>query len=170
MECLGNPEATGCFVALSNAPKQEEICKYAPILAPDAPILEKFTCLLYNRTTTCSKVNDLRRELFTKNCRSMESLLPTQGALEKHIQRADNQGALEKHIQRAAYQAGHIWENSLILAPQIPKFVDWGWKLNESGIVFPEWTNMAPLPMVLQELIKCGCSVGLGCNKRCRCN
>ena len=122
-----------------------------------APILEKFACLLYKRITTCSKVNDLRQEEFTKNCRPMESLPPTQGALEKHI-------------QRAAYRTGYIWGNSLVPAPQIPNFVDWGWKLNESGIVFPEWTNMAPLSMALQELIKCGCSVGLGCNKRCKCN
>ena len=58
----------------------------------------------------------------------------------------------------------------MVPALQIPKFVDWGWKFNESGIVFPEWTNMAPLSMALQELIKCECSVGLGCNKRCKCN
>ena len=41
-------------------------------------LLEHFACILYDRTTSITKVNELRQELFSKRSKSMESIPPTQ--------------------------------------------------------------------------------------------
>ncbi|XP_041369568.1 uncharacterized protein LOC121383547 [Gigantopelta aegis] len=46
--------------------------------------LERFTCILYDKTTNQSSVNDLRQELFSQSTHAMESLPPTQAALLQH--------------------------------------------------------------------------------------
>ncbi len=54
----------------------------------DAAVLERFTILLYNRTSTIVNIDDARRELFTKRGRAMDALPPTKAALVQHIRRA----------------------------------------------------------------------------------
>ena len=41
-------------------------------------LLEHFACILYDRTTSITKVNELRQELLSKRSKSMESIPPTQ--------------------------------------------------------------------------------------------
>ena len=40
--------------------------------------LERFTCILYDKGTTISKVNDIRQDLFSKRAKLMENIPPTQ--------------------------------------------------------------------------------------------
>ena len=47
----------------------------------DIPIfstLERFACILYDKSTTLSSVNELRQELFSKKSVMMENIPPTQ--------------------------------------------------------------------------------------------
>ena len=61
-------------------------------------LLERFTVILYDRTSTCNFVNKARQELFCQKNRSLERLPPTRDALFQHV-------------LRIAYQSG-IWTTS----------------------------------------------------------
>ena len=41
-------------------------------------LLERFTCILYDKTTPLVSVNELRQELFCKRAKMMENIPPTQ--------------------------------------------------------------------------------------------
>ena len=56
--------------------------------------------------TPLSRVNDARKLMFTQN-RRIDNILPTLLALDQNV-------------KRAAYQAGHIWGQSHIGAPELP--------------------------------------------------
>jgi len=59
-------------------------------------MLERFTVLLYDRTSDMDNIDEVCRHLFTMPGLSMESILPTKAALVQHA-------------KRAVYQAGNIW-------------------------------------------------------------
>ena len=81
------------FARLSHAPKQ--------IFTEDLKQLERFVVVLYQRTPPppLSRVNDAMNHMFTLN-RRIDNIPPTLHALEQHV-------------KRAAYQAEHIWGQSL---------------------------------------------------------
>ena len=54
----------------------------------DIKLLEKFTCILYERCTVFESVNECLRGLFTKHGRQVESIPLTKDALLLHIKRA----------------------------------------------------------------------------------
>ena len=41
-------------------------------------VLERFTCVLYDKTTGLSMVNDVRQDLFSRHNKLMENIPPTQ--------------------------------------------------------------------------------------------
>ena len=53
------PEATATFVRLSQQPSLEDVNEALPIL-------ERFTVLLYSRSSNCLTTNECRREIFCK--------------------------------------------------------------------------------------------------------
>ena len=69
---------------------------------------------MYDRTSTCMKVNDARKDLFTHKGREIEAIPPTSDALRQHA-------------RRSTYQAGHCWDNSLVPSPPFPCPSEWGW-------------------------------------------
>ena len=79
------PEVTSVFERLSHNPEK--------ITEEDFATLERFTVLLYDRSSTITDVNESRQWLFTKKSRSIEMVPPTKDALFFHM-------------LRAAYQAG----------------------------------------------------------------
>ena len=79
------PEVTSVFERLSHNPEK--------ITEEDFATLERFTVLLYDRSSTITDVNESRQWLFTKKSRSIEMVPPTKDALFLHM-------------LRAAYQAG----------------------------------------------------------------
>ena len=87
-------DVTAAFQALSNAPTVNAVDEVMPIL-------ERYITIMYNCTSTCMKVNDAWRDLFTRarKGRDIEAIPPTSDALRQHV-------------KRPTYQAGHCWGNS----------------------------------------------------------
>jgi hypothetical protein len=108
------PEVIPVFLAMSNAPS--EICDEW------MTALERYTVLLYDRTSTASTVNEARKQLFTRKGRQFDALPPTRAALVEHG-------------KRTVYQAGHVWGQSLAPNPSLPSPQGWGWdaRMAENG-------------------------------------
>ena len=51
-------------------------------------VLERFVVLLYDRTSSLVKVNEVRQELFSKRSGNLDSIPPTRASLEQHVKRA----------------------------------------------------------------------------------
>lgn len=73
------------------------------------PSIERFILLLYNRVSPDDSVNKA-----TQKGREIENIPPTQDALRQHV-------------LRTAYQAGHVWGQALLRAPQLPSPGEFGW-------------------------------------------
>ena len=65
------PNVTDAFQFIAQHPFH--VLELSP---PTFQLLEHFTCILYDRTTSITKVNELRQELFSKRSKSMESIPP----------------------------------------------------------------------------------------------
>ena len=78
-------------------------------------LIEHFVCVMYDRTTNQTRVNDLRQDLFAsaKNVRMMQHLRTTQDALCLHA-------------NRCLYQAS-IWLSSLKSYLNVPSPEQFGW-------------------------------------------
>ena len=139
------PEVTDVFVKLS--------CP-CEVTDSDIEVLQRFTILLYNRTSEETEVNTARRILFTQKNRSIETIPPTLGSLTQHI-------------RRAAYQAGHIWGQMLIACPEVPDPGQWGWKQGQPHEWQPLWTMEEDISSICKELVSCGCKKT--CQGRCKC-
>ena len=62
---------TSAFIAMTADPIQllsQELKSFA--------LLERYTCVLYDKTTDIENVNDLRKDVFAKKSLSMETFLP----------------------------------------------------------------------------------------------
>ena len=105
----------------------------------------RFVVLLYDRISTCSTVNETRKELFTRKGRMIDSIPPTKDALWNHLKRAVLQGA-------------YIWSQLLNPYVDIPTAASCGWKKGDQNWE-PIWTTLPPASKACQELIKCGCDM-----------
>ncbi|MES9879581.1 MAG: hypothetical protein ABW185_01720 [Sedimenticola sp.] len=124
----------------------------AHICDDDMDILERFTILLYDRTSSKVNIDDARQELFTKKGRAMEAIPPTRAALVQHT-------------KRATYQGEHCWGNASTVNVEMPSPEDWGWIDPENWK--PVWTTLPEASASSRELIRCGCTKG--CKGRCNC-
>ena len=120
------------------------------------PILDRYTVLMYDRTSTCTTVNAARRDLFTRKAKDIEALPPTSNALLQHT-------------KRSMFLAGHCWGRCLEVSPQLPPPSEWGWVRGSSQTWEPLWTTISQASKSCQELLKCGCKSGRGCAGRCKC-
>ena len=125
------------------------------VLTDNFSTIERFVVLMYDRTSTSTSVNELRKILFARKGRSIEGIPPT----------AD---ALFQHSKRAIYQGAFCWGQSLSKEQHLPNPVDWGWKSSKDGFEV-EWITIAEASSVCKELIRCGCNVEKGCHGRCKC-
>lgn len=64
------------FLELSNNP--DNVCEEC------LRKLERFLVVLYDRTSTKMRVNGTRKQLFSQKTKSIESIPPTQAALNQH--------------------------------------------------------------------------------------
>ncbi len=131
---------------------QELMCMPSEVSEDSTLLLERFVVLMYDRTSDSMKVNDARNQLFSQKSRSLENIPPTQAALKQHI-------------KRTCFQA-NIWNQSLVLDPEIPDPSDWGWT-NETTGWQPLWTTLPEAAKSCHELIHCNCQ--RGCTGRCSC-
>ena len=74
------PELTPVLSILKASPED--------ITEESMAVLERFVVLLYGRTSSITKVNEARQQLFSKRLRELDSIPPTQAALEQHVKRA----------------------------------------------------------------------------------
>ncbi|KAG0721985.1 hypothetical protein GWK47_045320 [Chionoecetes opilio] len=79
-------------------------------------MLERFTVVIYDKTSPLVSVNEARKELFCQKNRTMENIPPTQQALLQHT-------------KRAVYQAG-IWTTCHQAQQQTPTAEGCGWTLD----------------------------------------
>ena len=69
---------TAAFQALSNAPTVNVVDEVMPIL-------ERYVIIMYDCTSTCMKVNDARRDLFTRAPKGRDIEAITSTCKEVHI-------------------------------------------------------------------------------------
>mgnify|MGYP006896106998 CR=1 FL=1 len=72
-------EVTEVFQSLSAAPTISAV-------SDAIPVLQRFTVLMYDRTSSCTTVNAARKDLFTRKGRNIESIPPTADALLQHTE------------------------------------------------------------------------------------
>ena len=75
--------------------------------------------------------------------------------------------ALEEHVKRAAYQAGHVWDQTLLPAPVLLPATSWGWIKGREGVYKPQWTSLPEAAHSCCEPLSCKCKKG--CVKHCKC-
>ena len=115
-------------------------------------ILERFTILMYERTSGLDGINGARKELFTKKDRALENIPPAKDALVLHINRA--------RIQT------YTWKRALIKDPPQLDPAQFGWQ-HDGCSWTPVWTTLPQASNSCYELIKCGCKKA--CQARCKC-
>ena len=102
-------------------------------------MLEHFTILLYNHTSSKVHIDEARQELFTVKGWAMDAIPPTRAALMQHI-------------RRAVYQGGNCWGKMLQVTIGMPSAGDWGW-VNPSNWR-PRWTTLPESSAPTRELIR----------------
>jgi len=112
--------STATFTKLSSTPTALE--------DEDLQIIEEFVVLMYDRSSSYKEVNEARLDLFARKQRAYDCIPPTKASLREHC-------------KRAAFQAGHIWSQSLICSPVVPSPRNWGWQQSDSGWL-PHWTDL----------------------------
>lgn len=120
-------------------------------------LLEHFTVIMYDKTSSLESVNECRRALFCQKGKSMENIPPTQAALLQHS-------------RRAIYQAG-IWATAEQAQDDLRSPELWGWT-KSSGTWKPYWTSLEHASKACRELIQCGCKTKEGCTPlaaKCSC-
>ena len=71
--CKVYPEAFKAFSFVTDHPFQMLESK-----SSEMEILERYVCVLYDKTTSLTSVNELRKELFCKRSKTMDAIPPTQ--------------------------------------------------------------------------------------------
>ena len=114
--------------------------------------IERYTGLLYNRTSNQTSLDAARMELFVKKGRGMDEIPPTKDAF--HL-----------YLRRSIFQGAFCWGRSLELQPDLPCPSEWGW-CNLDGWQ-PVWSTLPRASLATRELLRCGCQKG--CRNACRC-
>ena len=125
-------EATPVFMKLSDQPTIEDAKKAMPTI-------NRFTVLLYNKTSNSLTTNECRRELFCQG-REIDKIPPTEAALWKHT-------------CRSAYIAGYDWSQSTIPKKELPSPEEWGWKFQD-GKYTPHWTELPEVSVAIKRFSK----------------
>ena len=139
-------EVTSALCNLSAQPEN--------ILEDDSALIERFVILMYSRTSPLTLVNQARQIFFAQGNRIIENIPPTQSALQQHM-------------KRAAYQAGHVWGQSLVAIQEFPSPEDWGWQTANDEWT-PTWSTLPEASKSCQELIRCACKEA--CRGLCKCH
>lgn len=132
------PELTHALLKLSSAPDD--------IPQEVMTTIERFVILFYDRTSTCTEIDQARRKLFVKRHNAL-SIPPTKAALEEHV-------------KRALYQGCHVWGQMLVSTPELPSPCRWGWSKTFEGYYEPFWTCLPDAGQSSYELVSCKCKKG----------
>ena len=118
-------------------------------------IIQRLVVLMYSRTSTLTKVNDLRVEMYFQRSQNIELIPPTCNALLMHT-------------KRAIYQAS-VWSKCLDAKQNRPTPLEFGWKHAEDPTVKfePLWMTQREASKECREFVKCSCKSDV-CT-RCKC-
>ena len=94
------PELTPVLRNLKSSP--------ANITDDSMDVSERFVVLLYDRTSSLTKVNEARQELFSKKSRNLDNIPPTRAALVQHT-------------KRTVLQGGYVWGQTLLKQAVLPR-------------------------------------------------
>ena len=138
-------------------------------------LLQRFTVLLYDKTSNLESVNEARLDLFCKKSRSLENLPPTQVCIIAicmiivlWLLFYFFKDALLQHVRRACYQSS-IWISSHRSIQNVPTPDKWGWVDDDTHCGWmPVWMTIPEAAKACSELIKCGCKSSGGCTS-CKC-
>lgn len=145
------PDVTQAFLGIARFP-------HTPLTTESRyfELMERYTIVLYDKTSGLKSINEARRELFCQRSKTMETIPPTQEALLQHC-------------KRVAYQAW-IWTTSTSSQQQIPSPEGNGWTIDvETNSWLPVWTTLEVASKACSELVKCSCRSVKGCGARCSC-
>ena len=128
-------DVTSVFIKLRNQSSLSEV--------KDAmPTLERFTVLLYSRSSNALIANECRLELFSQG-KAINNIPPTGAVLWKRAPR------------------------SILCRPRVGSVLDgnsstaidrgMGWKY-DSGKLIPDWTDLPEASSAVRDLIKCRCN------------
>ena len=106
--------------------------------SPFFQLIEAFTCVLYDNSTTCEEVNDLRKDLFPRKVQRMQCLPPTQAALLQHV----NSSMLQSSI----------WLRSFETHQNVPCPEVFGWTKRVTKWK-PQWTLLDEAATSCRQLI-----------------
>ena len=117
---------------------------------------EAFVCQLYNKGTEEVHVDKERATAFRKTRKNLDSLPPTQDALQVHLRRVNHQVL--------------IWKTALQPYPPLPNPDGNGWLYDEERVLKPKLMTQEVSAACL-ELALCGCTCEGNCcaNWRCTC-
>jgi hypothetical protein len=103
---------------------------------------------------TFSHAGRFRYHVTTRHVKNIQShhLPPTQAALKKHIQRAK----------------ASIWEKALEANPNICNPNGVGWHVENDRLTI-DWTDQAPAPDAVLEIVSCNCKTSKCKTQRCTC-
>ena len=116
--------------------------------------IHRFITIMYSRTCTLSRVDEVRKQLFTQGSATTENIPQTKAAPLQHV-------------KIAVYQAGYVWSQTLVPTPDLPSPELWEWTATESEWK-PSWTDRAEASKFCYELVRCGCRKG--CKRQCKCH
>ena len=86
--------------------------------------------------------------LFAQQVKEIENIPPTQDALAQHV-------------LRVGYEAGHVWGQATIKAPQLPSPADFGWTWEVANAQWNmKWMTLTPAGVACRAVIKYGCTKG----------
>ena len=151
-------EAWKCFPDVSTAFTAIALNPFTHLdtTSPIFSLLQRFTILLYSKSSNVELLDEARMELFCRDNKTMESIPPTSNALLQHA-------------KRVAYQAS-VWARSEITQQRRPTPESWGWTWDECSRKWvPVWTTQPIASKACQELVKCSCKSNKGCGARCSC-
>ena len=120
------------------------------------PITKRLTVIMYDRGSSESSVNGERLVLFTQQVKEIENIPPTQDALAQHV-------------LRVGYEAGHVWGQATIKAPQLHSPADFVWTWEVANAQWNmKWMTLTPAGAACRAVIKCGCTKGFRCQYKSR--
>ena len=162
----GKKSAWQAWQAYEGVTETFEFLSYHPfeILEKDSDHfrkIERFSVVLYDRTSPLTSVNEAREELFCRKNRAPDKIPPTQDALLQHA-------------RRAVYQAG-IWTTSTQAQQIVPTPREFAW-VKESDVWVLVWITIPEVSKACRELVKCSCSGNCSnckcgpCSPLCNCN
>ena len=130
------PELTPVLRSLKSSP--------ASIADDSMDVIERFVVLLYDQTSSLTKVNDARQGLFSKKSRNLDKIPPIRAVLVQHT-------------KRAVFQGGYVSGQALLKQAVLPSPSDYGWIRDEGLEWLPYWTSLPQVKDTCSELIKYSC-------------